>query len=114
MIARNVSLVAISVVSLAGFGCATKKYVSKEVGAVNEKVESLSESVERNQERRPAAVRIGFRERPADGAHVAHLRIGNAGGTVLDDGIACGDTRSRDRIVPRKRADLDREAAAAA
>ncbi len=32
-------------------GCATKKYVGKEVGAVNQKVESLSESVELNQER---------------------------------------------------------------
>jgi outer membrane protein OmpA-like peptidoglycan-associated protein len=32
-------------------GCATKKYVGKEVGAVNEKVESLSQSVEENQER---------------------------------------------------------------
>jgi outer membrane protein OmpA-like peptidoglycan-associated protein len=32
-------------------GCATKKYVSKEVGEVNQKVESLSDSVEANQER---------------------------------------------------------------
>ncbi len=32
-------------------GCATKKYVGKEVGVVNEKVESLSQSVEENQER---------------------------------------------------------------
>lgn len=32
-------------------GCATKKYVAKEVGGVNEKVETLSESVEANQQR---------------------------------------------------------------
>ena len=38
-------------VAVFGSGCATKKYVSKEVGAVNQKVETLSESVERNQER---------------------------------------------------------------
>jgi outer membrane protein OmpA-like peptidoglycan-associated protein len=31
--------------------CASKKYVGKEVGVVNEKVESLSQSVEENQER---------------------------------------------------------------
>jgi outer membrane protein OmpA-like peptidoglycan-associated protein len=36
---------------IAGPGCATKKYVSKEVGAVNQKVETLSEAVEKNQER---------------------------------------------------------------
>ncbi len=37
--------------AVAGSGCATKKYVSKEVGAVNQKVETLSEAVEKNQER---------------------------------------------------------------
>ena len=36
---------------LLGPACATKKYVSKEVGAVNQKVETLSQAVERNQER---------------------------------------------------------------
>lgn len=36
---------------LVASGCSTKRYVSKEVGAVNQKVENLSESVERNQER---------------------------------------------------------------
>ena len=35
--------------------CASKKYVGKEVGVVNEKVESLSQSVEENQERIKAA-----------------------------------------------------------
>jgi outer membrane protein OmpA-like peptidoglycan-associated protein len=38
-------------VAIVASGCATKKYVSKEVGAVNQKVETLSDSVERNQER---------------------------------------------------------------
>ena len=51
MLTRTASVVALTAVALAGAGCATKKYVSKELGAVNEKVESLSESVERNQER---------------------------------------------------------------
>jgi len=38
-------------IAATGFGCATKKYVGKEVGAVNQKVETLSDSVEQNQER---------------------------------------------------------------
>ena len=37
-------------VALVATGCATKKYVGKEVGAVNQKVETLSDSVEQNQE----------------------------------------------------------------
>lgn len=41
----------VALVLVAAPGCATKKYVGKEVGAVNQKVETLSESVERNQER---------------------------------------------------------------
>ena len=37
--------------SLAVSGCATKKYVSREVGEVNQKVDSLSTEVEKTQER---------------------------------------------------------------
>lgn len=48
---RTAWLVASISLAIIGSGCATKKYVSKEVGAVNQKVETLSESVERNQER---------------------------------------------------------------
>jgi outer membrane protein OmpA-like peptidoglycan-associated protein len=48
---RIASVALITAASLAGFGCATKKYVSKEVGAVNEKLETLGEAVEKNQER---------------------------------------------------------------
>lgn len=48
---RGTWLVIFVAVAALGFGCATKKYVSKEVGAVNQKVETLSDSVERNQER---------------------------------------------------------------
>jgi peptidoglycan-associated lipoprotein len=48
---RGTWLVIFAAVAALGFGCATKKYVSKEVGAVNQKVETLSDSVERNQER---------------------------------------------------------------
>lgn len=39
------------VASVALSGCATKKYVSREVGAVNAKVEALSTEVEKTQER---------------------------------------------------------------
>lgn len=48
---RGTWLVIFAATAASGFGCATKKYVSKEVGAVNQKVETLSDSVERNQER---------------------------------------------------------------
>ena len=48
---RGTWLVIVAAAAALGFGCATKKYVSKEVGAVNQKVETLSDSVERNQER---------------------------------------------------------------
>jgi outer membrane protein OmpA-like peptidoglycan-associated protein len=39
------------VASVAVSGCATKKYVSKEVGEVNQKVDNLSTEVEKTQER---------------------------------------------------------------
>jgi outer membrane protein OmpA-like peptidoglycan-associated protein len=39
------------VASLAATGCATKKYVSREVGEVNEKVENLASDLERTQQR---------------------------------------------------------------
>lgn len=39
------------VVSVAVSGCATKKYVGKEVGEVNQKVDNLSTEVEKTQER---------------------------------------------------------------
>jgi outer membrane protein OmpA-like peptidoglycan-associated protein len=39
------------ILTVAGQGCATKKYVSREVGEVNQKVENLSGEMERTQER---------------------------------------------------------------
>ena len=39
------------IVGVAGSGCATKKYVGKEVGEVNAKVDTLSGEVEKTQER---------------------------------------------------------------
>jgi outer membrane protein OmpA-like peptidoglycan-associated protein len=53
-------IVLLVVAGVALSGCATKKYVGKEVGAVNEKVDTLSTDVERTQERvRQNEVRIG-------------------------------------------------------
>jgi peptidoglycan-associated lipoprotein len=46
-----VPLVAASVASLALTGCATKKYVGREVGEINQKVDALSGEMERTQER---------------------------------------------------------------
>lgn len=48
------SIAAVVAVALAGLtvsGCASKKYVGREVGAVNEKVEGLSAEVEKTQQR---------------------------------------------------------------
>ena len=39
------------IVGVAGYGCATKKYVGKEVGEINTKVDHLSGEVEKTQER---------------------------------------------------------------
>ena len=46
-----VPLVAASVASLALTGCATKKYVGREVGEINQKVDTLSGEMEKTQER---------------------------------------------------------------
>ncbi len=47
------------VLSLAGGGCASKKYVSREVGEINTKVDTLTTEVEKTQERvRRSEVRI--------------------------------------------------------
>jgi peptidoglycan-associated lipoprotein len=51
---RFVSAVAISALALSGSACATKKMVKQRVGEVNDKVDTLSKSVEENQERTKA------------------------------------------------------------
>jgi outer membrane protein OmpA-like peptidoglycan-associated protein len=48
---RNVVLPLVAVAGLLASGCATKKYVGREVGEVNEKVDALSAEVEKTQER---------------------------------------------------------------
>jgi peptidoglycan-associated lipoprotein len=48
---RFVTAVAISAVAMSGSACATKKFVKQNVGQVNDKVDTLSKSVEENQER---------------------------------------------------------------
>ena len=54
---RNVVLPCL-IAAVAASGCATKKYVGREVGEVNQKVDTLSTEVEKTQERvkrRPAS-----------------------------------------------------------
>ena len=48
---RLVTAVAISALALGGSACATKKMVKQQVGEVNDKVDSLTKSVEETQER---------------------------------------------------------------
>ena len=51
---RFMTAVAISALALGGSACATKKMVKQRVGEVNDKVDTLSKSVEENQERTKA------------------------------------------------------------
>ena len=48
---RFISAIAISAIALGGSACATKKMVKQRVGEVDSKVDTLSKSVEENQER---------------------------------------------------------------
>ncbi len=48
---RFVTAVAVATLALSGSACATKKMVKQRVGEVNDKVDTLSKSVEENQER---------------------------------------------------------------
>jgi outer membrane protein OmpA-like peptidoglycan-associated protein len=51
---RLVTALAISALALSGTACATKKMVKQQVGEVNDKVDSLTKSVEENQQRTQA------------------------------------------------------------
>jgi len=65
-----ISAVAISAVALGGSACATKKMVKQRVGEVDNKVDTLSKSVEENQERtRANEGRIGEVDQKAAAAN---------------------------------------------
>ena len=67
---RFISAVAISAVALGGSACATKKMVKQRVGEVDNKVDTLSKSVEENQERtRTNEGRIGEVDQKAQAAN---------------------------------------------
>jgi outer membrane protein OmpA-like peptidoglycan-associated protein len=67
---RFISAVAISAVALGGSACATKKMVKQRVGEVDNKVDTLSKSVEENQERtRANEGRIGEVDQKAQAAN---------------------------------------------
>jgi len=48
---RSLILTSVALMAFAVSGCATKKYVTREVGEVNQKVDTLSAEVEKTQER---------------------------------------------------------------
>ena len=74
---RFVSAVAISALALGGSACATKKMVKQRVGEVNDKVDTLSKSVEENQERtRANEVRIGEVDQKAQAANTRAEQAG--------------------------------------
>ena len=67
---RLVSAIAISALALGGSACATKKMVKQRVGEVDNKVDTLSKSVEENQERtRTNEGRIGEVDQKAAAAN---------------------------------------------
>jgi peptidoglycan-associated lipoprotein len=67
---RFISALAISAVALGGSACATKKMVKQRVGEVDGKVDTLSKSVEENQERtRTNEGRIGDVDKRANAAN---------------------------------------------
>ncbi len=101
-------LVALPIVALAlggSSGCATKKYVTTRVGEVNDKVETLSKSVEDNQERtrkNEAAIaetnqRVGQVDQKADAAGRAAADARSAAGAAADKADAVD--RASKRLV---------------
>jgi outer membrane protein OmpA-like peptidoglycan-associated protein len=75
---RFISAVAISAVALGGSACATKKMVKQRVGEVDNKVDTLSKSVEENQERtRTNEGRIGEVDQKAQAANARAAAAGN-------------------------------------
>jgi peptidoglycan-associated lipoprotein len=79
---RFISAMAISAVALGGSACATKKMVKQRVGEVDGKVDTLSKSVEENQERtRANEGRIGEVDQKAAAAN----QRATAAGTRADE-----------------------------
>jgi outer membrane protein OmpA-like peptidoglycan-associated protein len=75
---RFISAVAISAVALGGSACATKKMVKQRVGEVDSKVDTLSKSVEENQERtRTNEGRIGEVDQKAQAANARAVAAGS-------------------------------------
>jgi len=85
---RFVTAVAISAVALGGSACASKKMVRQRVGEVNDKVDTLSKSVEETQQRtRANEGRIGEVDQKAQAAN----QRAQAAGQRADDAYAAAD-----------------------
>ena len=69
----------ITVVAVGGSACATKKYVSAQIGTLNEKVETMGKSIEATQERTKANEgRIAVVDEKAQTAHQTAQQAGQA------------------------------------
>ena len=69
---RLVTAVAVAALAMSGSACATKKMVKQRVGEVNDKVDTLSKSVEENQERTKSnEAKIGDVDQRAQAAQAA-------------------------------------------
>jgi peptidoglycan-associated lipoprotein len=85
---RFVTAVAISAMALGGSACATKKMVKQRVGEVDSKVDTLSKSVEENQERtRANEGRIG----EVDSKAAAAAQRAAAAGQRADEAYGAAD-----------------------
>ena len=85
---RFVSAIAISALALSGSACASKKMVRQRVGEVNDKVDTLSKSVEETQERtRANEGRIGEVDQKAQAAG----QRAQAAGQRADEAYAAAD-----------------------
>ena len=98
---RFVTAVAISALALGGTSaCATKKMVRQSVGEVNDKVETLSKSVEENQERtRANEGKIGEVDQKAQAAN----QRAQAANQRADEAYASGRQGQRPRRRDRNR-----------
>ena len=80
----SLGIVALLIVATAaGSGCATKKFVSAQIGTLNGKVETMSKSLEETQERtRANEGQIGVVDGKAQAAHQAARQAGESAGAA--------------------------------
>jgi len=73
----------LTIATAVGSGCATKKFVSTQIGTLNDKVETMGKSLEQTQERtRANEGQIGVVDGKAQAAHQAARQAGESAGAA--------------------------------